>query len=478
MFIVSMVARIKHKTHKFYKLIVSMLLNIIVWLLCVLIIQVSSNEATILFVHEFKYIAILSLPILMMFYSYAVKTGRELENKTKFLLSMTPVPLFILIMTNDYHHYFRESLSIIVTDDLTLVHTVNSFLFYITVFYVYSMVFLSLLNFISAFKRQPLQFRDREIQLILAMIIPLIFNLIYQVGNIVFALDFDPTPIGFFICICIFYYHFFIKKSDTSKLFARGFMVDYMNDGLLYLNHHQNISDANKSFIELSDIDLEDIYDKPLTAIEGELFRILSELLVGPANVTEYKTTLGVDEYYYRITYQHMYTIDKKYIGTLFTFTNITDLKLTLINLEYISTHDTLTNLNNRFYFENQLKHYNKYEYFPLGLIICDINLLKYINDTKGHHAGDNLLVNTANILSELVPTKATTCRIGSNEFAILVPNTTGSEIDTLKNTIIQLCCYTHGNIPQKHISIGSAIKLDQEMSLSEFMTMINENTI
>jgi len=242
----------------------------------------------------------------MIYYAYAVKNGRELKVRTKIILALIPIPIFLLIMTNQYHGFFRQALRVSFNDNLTLVDTSNNFLFYVMVVYVYTMVFIALLNFISTFKMQPLKFRDREIQLIVAITIPIAFNLFYQISNLLFSYDFDPTPIGYFICICIFYYHFLVKKNNASKLLVRGYMMDYMNDGLLYLNHHQNISDANYAFLKIANSTLEDIYDKPISAIENELFRVLNELLNSPETYSEYKTSLQNEALYYRITYRHI----------------------------------------------------------------------------------------------------------------------------------------------------------------------------
>ncbi|MDA3846722.1 MAG: diguanylate cyclase [Vallitaleaceae bacterium] len=473
-FINAVSALIKHNSQKFYKLIATMTLNIIVWLGCEFIIQLSKDESIILFFHEFKFLAIISLPTLTIFYSYAVKTGHELSVKAKIVLSMVPIPLFILIMTNQYHSLFRISLAIKYTSNMTLVHSVNNYLFYVVVIYTYVMIFISLLNFIIAFRTQPIEFKNHECLLVIAILIPFSANFVFQIGNLLDNWDFDPTPIGFFLCICVFYFHFFLNRTNRTNLLVRGYIVDYMNNGLLYLNHLKNISDANRAFLTLADTSLEDIYDKPLNAIENDLFRILSELQEGPDLSADYTLHIGIDIFYYKINYQHMYLNKNQFLGTLFTFIDITELKQTKFKLEYVNTHDILTKLNNRFYFENKLNEFNEYAYYPLGLIVCDIHLLKYINDTKGRMAGDDLLIGTAKTLLELSPTNSTVCRVGSNEYAILIPNTSISEIETLKSAIIQLCCHEHKNNKQKNMSIGSSIKLDQDRSLNDFMNSVN----
>jgi glycosyltransferase involved in cell wall biosynthesis len=96
-------------------------------------------------------------------------------------------------------------------------------------------------------------FRDKETQLILAIIVPLTFNILYQLGHVFFAINFDPTPIGFFITITIFYNHYFLRNANLSTLIARGYMLDYIKLGSPII-----ISDAyeNSLFLKENEIGL------------------------------------------------------------------------------------------------------------------------------------------------------------------------------------------------------------------------------
>lgn len=64
----------------------------------------------------------------------------------------------------------------------------------------------------------------------------------------------------------------------------------------------------------------------------------------------------------------------------------------------------------------------------PLTLVMCDLDLLRNINNTYGHLAGDIVLVNTAKILQSLVREYDIVARFGGEEFCILMPETTAEE--------------------------------------------------
>jgi diguanylate cyclase (GGDEF)-like protein len=96
--------------------------------------------------------------------------------------------------------------------------------------------------------------------------------------------------------------------------------------------------------------------------------------------------------------------------------------------LEKVSSHDPLTNLYNRRYFdqflETEWENINR-DKLPLSLLMIDIDFFKKYNDEYGHQAGDNVLKQFANLLSDVVTrSRDVVSRYGGEEFAVILPNT------------------------------------------------------
>ncbi|SCZ02941.1 sensor domain-containing diguanylate cyclase [Alkaliphilus peptidifermentans] len=71
---------------------------------------------------------------------------------------------------------------------------------------------------------------------------------------------------------------------------------------------------------------------------------------------------------------------------------NIHERKQLEEKLWYLSYHDTLTGLYNRTYFEERIKELDEGRDVQAGIVICDLDNLKYINDKLGHYEGDQII--------------------------------------------------------------------------------------
>lgn len=128
--------------------------------------------------------------------------------------------------------------------------------------------------------------------------------------------------------------------------------------------------------------------------------------------------------------------------------------------LQYIGLHDALSGLYNRTFFEQEMKRLEA-EDCPVGIVICDLDGLKVVNDTLGHSFGDQMIRTSANIITESCRKEDMVARIGGDEFAILVTNATLSVLKNICTRIVTIVARYRRIQPEKFsdISVGFALK-------------------
>lgn len=150
---------------------------------------------------------------------------------------------------------------------------------------------------------------------------------------------------------------------------------------------------------------------------------------------------------------------------------DITDNKKLNEQLIYLSWHDSLTGCYNKAYFEEQIKKLEKNFQLNPGIIVCDFDGLKAVNDSLGHDFGDQVIIQTASILKSCFRENDIVARIGGDEFAILMLNVDELIIKKACNRIQDACILYNKNNPNFLISIsyGCAVRINQKSMQNVF---------
>ncbi|WP_312095859.1 sensor domain-containing diguanylate cyclase [Niallia sp.] len=101
-------------------------------------------------------------------------------------------------------------------------------------------------------------------------------------------------------------------------------------------------------------------------------------------------------------------------------------------NLEYQLIHDALTEVHNRFYFEQKMDEFDTKVDEAIAIILCDLDELKQVNDKYGHKQGDDLIKEAGKLLNAFSSPYLTVSRIGGDEFVLLIQGMNKEEIEEL----------------------------------------------
>ena len=138
--------------------------------------------------------------------------------------------------------------------------------------------------------------------------------------------------------------------------------------------------------------------------------------------------------------------------------------------ISYIDSHDVLTGLYNRTFFEAEKKRLTSKGQYPVSIIVGDINGLKLINYGFGHAKGDEVIVEIAGIIKKCCREEDVISRIGGGEFSIMLPRADIQAARQVSNRIYEACrgCSCIGSEMYPSISIGYATKMTETETIHD----------
>jgi len=162
------------------------------------------------------------------------------------------------------------------------------------------------------------------------------------------------------------------------------------------------------------------------------------------------------------------------YIGML---EDITERKKLTQRYQHLATHDALTGLANRILLQDRFSHAAlnaTRNGKKVGLLMCDLNSFKRINDTYGHNFGDTVLREVSKRLTQFVRISDTVARYGGDEFMLILEQIEHSD-EVLKvveqlNTIFPITHEIGGQRYKVGISVGYACFPDEGASLEQLV--------
>jgi diguanylate cyclase (GGDEF)-like protein len=151
---------------------------------------------------------------------------------------------------------------------------------------------------------------------------------------------------------------------------------------------------------------------------------------------------------------------------------DVTESKRAQKRLEYVGSHDVLSGLYNRAYFEEEFARLERgRSFFPVGVVMADVDGMKAVNDTKGHEAGDVLLQRAATVLIAAFRTEDVVSRIGGDEFAVMLPGADRSTAEKALARVREILAIHNNNTQGSPLSLSIGAATGEEgCKLAEVM--------
>ncbi len=254
-------------------------------------------------------------------------------------------------------------------------------------------------------------------------------------------------------------------------------IVNAVREPLLVLDSNLAVLTANHSFFASFDVTSAETIGRFIYELGGRqwdiprLRTLLEEILPSQSELTDYEVELEFSTIGRKVFMLNAREVFQEKTGSriiLLAFEDITNRKEVEVKLRHDSTHDSLTGLYNRAFFDAELERLAQGRMFPISIVMADVNKLKIINDTLGHELGDNLLRLAAQIILRAFRAGDIVARLGGDEFAVLLPETAANVAEEAVGRIKNCAEITSGQVS---IAFGIASAQNREQ-LAEALMM------
>ena len=230
------------------------------------------------------------------------------------------------------------------------------------------------------------------------------------------------------------------RKLAEEKLRLSANVLEHIADGVMVLDVHGRIAATNPAFTRitgyaehealgrassLSSHDEAGTRNDP--ALYQELWRELGASGFWRGEIWD--TRKGGEAYLEALTVSAVRDDDGVTTHYVCVFSDITRERESQIQLDHLAHHDALTALPNRLLYHDRLRHAMaraERDGDQLAVMFIDLDRFKNVNDTLGHHVGDELLKQAAQSLSRCLREGDTLARLGGDEFIVLLEDVDG----------------------------------------------------
>ena len=391
-----------------------------------------------LLIAKLNYIGITLAPVAWTIFSltYTQRISR-LSRRAINGLCLVPMLTLALVFTNEYHELIWTSWATAEAGGYVGLVTEHGIWFYMHALYSYALLIFStgILTFSLA------QAKQHANTLVAAVAAPVCvgFANLYYLSPLYPFPWFDVTSLGFVIAIIVLDRGVLQAGFLNNTPVLRERIVEHLKDPVLVVSEDGMIMDANQSALHT--------WPNSKGLLFSNIADLVTNMPVDTLRDPKGNTEVTIGEQAFEIAPTSLDQQDP-HANVALVFRDVTarrradrELRNLKDELERMAHTDALTNMFNRRFFMQRLgEEFERVRRHGsvLSVLIFDLDHFKQVNDTYGHDVGDAVLVAVAEVVAEYKRITDVACRLGGEEFALLLPETGRQGAVNLANRVRQ----------------------------------------
>lgn len=396
-----------------------------IWIICYFFGLSSPTLTAKIFWLRFKHLGSATTPVIWFIFSLQfTKRSHWLKNRLLgFSLAAFVFLTWVVVFSSDYHGLMWNQVWI--KPGFPEEEVIHGLYYWFYLGITYFLVVASSIIYIHFFIQSPTLYRKQALTMVIGSLVPLLGSIPFVFFGLDMVPFLDETILFFLVSDLFFSWSIFRFRSLDIIPIAHHMIVQKLMSGIIVLDHASRVIEINPVAEQIFDQTPDQVIGKPAKEVLIPLAPVFRPRFL--QNERGIELSLGSEDNlkYYLVNNSPIQDQKGRFSGNVLLITDITQRKLTEIQLQVASISDDLTKAYNRGHFFHlaEMEHSRAQRYKkPMTIMIMDLDHFKDINDTYGHLIGDQVIKSVADNIKNNIRKSDIFARYGGEEFVCLFP--------------------------------------------------------